>query len=176
MQSWEWQLLLLLRVVLKKELEISNLERFNLRDCVYCPGCGKHVSHSIILYQSGYFPFKSVAKLLIDNEGGQVLLCETRQTSAEMRALGILQEQPELPRGAVLLSFFPVCDTRSLDLANHTIGSVKNAFKINSFNQHWILPDFIFFFPVWFSSLIPALTGDSVSVQQRVAWTSWESY
>lgn len=129
--------MLLLRIVLKKELEISNLERFNLRDCVYCPGCGKHVSYPIILYQSGYFPSKSVAKVLIDNEGGQVLLCETRQTgAAEMRALGILQEQPELPRAAVLLSFLPVCGTRSLDLASHPIGTVENTFKINYFNEH----------------------------------------
>lgn len=171
MQSWEWQLLLLLRIILKRELEISNSERFNLRDCVYCPGCGKHVSYSIILYQSGYFPFKLVAKLLIDNEGGQVLLCETRQTSAaEMRALGMLQEQ-QSSQGCCASELPPVCDTRSLGLVSHTAGSVQNTFNVNYFNERWYYLIY-FFFLMWFSSLIPALTGDSDSVQQWVAWTS----
>lgn len=51
-----------------------------------------------------------------------------------------------------------MCDTSSLDLESHTTGSVENTFKINYFNEPWEWPDFIFFFPVWFSFLIPALT------------------
>lgn len=124
---------------IKKKLEISNLERFNLRDCVYCLGCGKPVSYSIILYQSGYFPFKLVGKLLIDNEGGQVVLCETRQISAaEMRASGILKEQLELSSLLSVLCFCPstMCATPGVCLlVSHTISRVENTSKMNYFNE-----------------------------------------
>lgn len=131
-----------LRIALKKEKKkggegISILEIFNLRDCVCCPGCGKHASYSIIFYQPGCFPFKLVGELLIDNEGGQVASCEIRQTSAAgMGDLGP-SKSSESSRHRHLC-FWPstACATPGLWLlVSHTISRVENAFKMNYFNE-----------------------------------------